>query len=435
MQPSPPKILIVTFGSYGDLFPFVALGLALQREGFRVVVATSATHREIVLREGLEFAAMRPDLDDVTRLLGLDLGGLARAMSADDGFLFQKVIFPFLRDSFDDVCAAAEGAVAIVAHAIAFAAHAAAETLELPLFVTHLSPALHYSPNDPPQSAPFIAAPQGRFARAYNRAALGVLARVACLWAAPLRRFRRGLGLPERAPFALFAGVAPSVHRLGLHSPLLLRDGDADVVGHTFFDRGPEQAAEEARALEAFLARGPAPIVFTLGSFVVRDRAAHHRACVDASLRLNQRAILLADDDDAARLRGGELPGTIHVSRYAPHGALFGRARIIAHHGGVGTSGQALRAGKPQLVTPFLGDQSDNAARLARLGVARVLPGKKLSVERLTKELRALLENEDFAGRAEAIGRCVAREGGAEAAAKRIVNALSVRARGLTPSS
>jgi rhamnosyltransferase subunit B len=425
-MPAAPKILIATLGSYGDLFPFVALGLALQREGFAVVIVTSAAHRERVEGEGLGFAPLRPDVDDVTSSLGLDLAGVARAMSTDDGFLFQRIIFPFLRETYADVCAAAEGAVAIVAHAIVFAAHAAAEKLGLPLFITHLSPVLHYLPQDPPQggSSPFVAAPRGRLALQYNRALLGAYAELAYFWAAPLRRLRRELGLPKRAPFAFFREAAPGFERLALHSPHLLRGSvSGPIAGQTFFDRGPSQAPAEAKALEEFLARGPAPIVFTLGSFVVQDRAAHHRLCIEAAMRLSKRAVVLAHGDDVARLQEN-LPESIFVASYAPHGNLFPRARVIVHHGGIGTSGQALRAGKPQLVTPFLGDQPDNAARLARLGVARVLPGRAMSVERLMGELEALLEHPEYAERAKEIGASVAQEDGAAVAARQVVAAI-----------
>jgi rhamnosyltransferase subunit B len=380
--------------------------------------------------EGLGFAPMRPDLDDVTSALGLDLAGLARAMSADGGLLFQKIIFPFLRESYADVGAAAEGAVAIVAHAIVFAAHAAAERLALPLFVTHLSPVFHYLPQDPPQGGefPFVPAPRGPFGRAYNRALLAALAQVAYVWAAPLRRFRRELGLPRRAPFAFFAGSARGFERLALHSPHFMIDG-RDIAGQTFFDRGPPQEAREARALDDFLSRGPAPLVFTLGSFVVQDRAAHHRLSIDAALRLGERAVVLAHGEDVAWLRAS-LPAGVFVSSYAPHGELFPRARAIVHHGGVGTSGQALRAGKPQLVTPFLGDQADNAARLARLGLARVLPWKAITAEKLTRELQALLELPSYAERAAEIGASVVREDGAAVAARQVVAVLDLRRRG-----
>jgi len=108
---------------------------------------------------------------------------------------------------------ASEGAVAVVAHSIAFAAHAVAERRGLPLFVVTLSPLMLYSAYDPPLGtrAPFVAAPCSPLALAYNRALLRAFAWGAALWAAPLRKFRREIGLPRRGGFDLFAGAAPGV--------------------------------------------------------------------------------------------------------------------------------------------------------------------------------------------------------------------------------
>ena len=57
---------------------------------------------------------------------------------------------------------------------------------------------------------------------------------------------------------------------------------------------------------------------------------------------------------------------------YAPYSTVFPRAAVNIHHGGIGTSAQALRAGLPQLVRPQAYDQFDNARRLIDLGVAPV---------------------------------------------------------------
>jgi rhamnosyltransferase subunit B len=421
-----PKILIATFGSLGDLHPFIALGQALQREGFYAVVATSGAYREIVEGEGLGFAAIPPDISDATERLGMNLGEIGRRMSEDDGFLFQQLIFPHLRESYAALRAAAEGAVAIVAHAIAFSAHALAEKLELPLAVVILSPVLLYSADDPPLGAksPFVAAPAGPLARGYNRALLWGLARIADLWAAPLRRFRRELGLPRRAPFAFFSGTAPGVQAIALHSRLLAPKAfdlspDLLVAGHSFHDRSLPVDAGEMSALEAFLAAGAPPIAFTLGSFVVEGRLDHYRAAIAAAQEVGRRAVLLAHPDDVGRLRR-EAPGDVFVTAYTPHSMLFPRCCVVAHHGGVGTSGQALRAGAPQLVTPFLGDQPDNAARLVRLGLARALPGRGFTAKAMSAELRTLLEDARFALQARAVAARVAREDGAAVAARRI---------------
>ena len=426
MPATPPKILIATFGSLGDLYPFVALGQALQREGFAVVVATSETYRDLILEEGLGFAAIRPDVEEATQRLGMDLGEIARRMSVDDGFLFQRLIFPFLHEAYEQLYTASEDAVAVVAHSIAFAAHAVAEKRGLPLFVATLSPIMLYSAYDPPQGprSPFIAAPRRPLALAYNRALLQGHAFAAALWAAPLAKFRRGLDLPRRGGFDLFAGAAPGVKTIALHSKLLApprpdHSPDVLIAGQIFYDRGPPPIESEARALEQFLAQGPAPVVFTLGSFVAQSGRAHYRACMEAAARLGLRAVVLAHRDDVARLRENALAGAF-VAAYVPHAELFPRACLVVHHGGVGTSAQALRAGKPQLVTPFLADQPDNAARLARLGVARALDGRAITAPRLSRELRILLEAPDYAWRAQDAAGVIAGEDGASVAARGI---------------
>ena len=61
------------------------------------------------------------------------------------------------------------------------------------------------------------------------------------------------------------------------------------------------------------------------------------------------------------------------MAEYAPYSALFPRAALVVHQGGVGTTAQCLRAGKPMLIMPYSHDQPDNARRMRRLKVARVI--------------------------------------------------------------
>jgi rhamnosyltransferase subunit B len=431
----PPKILLVTFGSRGDVHPFVAVGQALLREGCRALVATSAEHRDLILSAGLEFAEIGPDAAEVTARLGLDMRALARKMAEDDRFLFEKIVFPHLREALNSVDSNCEECDAILSHPLAFSAQAVAQKRGLPLALLTLSPLLLYSAHDPPKGAgaPFIAEPVGRFALAYNRLALRVAAELAWVGAAPLRRFRRDLGLPQRGGFCFFAPAEPGVETIGLFSPLLMRappEGDerALVAGHSFFDDANAEDAAERAGLERFLEAGPAPIVFTLGSFVVEDGLAHFRAALAAARALGERAVLLARREDVAALQQEAGPDAF-VGSYLRHSVLFPRAGMVVHHGGVGTSGQALKAGRPQLVTPYLGDQHDNAARLKRLGVARVLAGKRVTTAALAQELAALRADAAYAARAAAVAAEVAQEDGAAVAARRIAQIAAGSAR------
>jgi UDP:flavonoid glycosyltransferase YjiC (YdhE family) len=86
-----------------------------------------------------------------------------------------------------------------------------------------------------------------------------------------------------------------------------------------------------------------------------------------------------------------DLPDDVLALDYVPLAAVLPRAAAIVHQGGIGTCAEALRAGIPSLVIPFGFDQPDNAERLRGLGVARVLPRKRVSASALAAHLDALL--------------------------------------------
>jgi UDP:flavonoid glycosyltransferase YjiC (YdhE family) len=433
MTRSASTILLATFGSLGDLHPFVALAHALKREGFSPVVATSEAYRGFIEQEGLSFAPIRPDVDDLTRRLGMDLGGIARRMVEDDAFLFREVIFPHLRQSYDDLLALSEGAALVAAHGLAFAAKAVAEKRGLPLVNVILSPLMFYSAYDPPLGSRtwFAREPRSPLAIGYNQLILRTYLVLTAHRAKPLRQLRRDVGLPPRRGLDLFAGATDAT--IGLYSPLLAppqpdHPRGTLIAGHSFHDRYRGEGESALPALEAFLDAGPAPIVFTLGSFFTRDKSEHYRACFDAARHLGRRAVLLAHESDLAGLREG-LPAEAFAAAYVPHSRVFPRSCAIVHHGGAGASGQALRAGRPQLVTPLSADQPDNAERLRRLGVARVLSGGAVTAAALARELAPLLGEGAYAARAREVGAQVAREDGAGAAAGRIGELLGRESR------
>jgi UDP:flavonoid glycosyltransferase YjiC (YdhE family) len=88
----------------------------------------------------------------------------------------------------------------------------------------------------------------------------------------------------------------------------------------------------------------------------------------------------------------------------------------VVHHGGIGTTAQALRAGRPMLVVPHAHDQPDNARRVCALGVARQLDARRYRARRVVRELTQLLTHRPYAVRAAAVGAVVAAEHGATAA-------------------
>jgi UDP:flavonoid glycosyltransferase YjiC (YdhE family) len=419
-----PRVLVATFGSLGDLHPFIALAHALKHAGCAPVIASSAAYQDLIEAQGLEFVAVRPDAGDFSRRLGLDLSEIARQMELDQGFLFKELIFPHLRESYDDVFAASEGMDVIVSHSLSFASKLVAELRGIPLVNVVLSPLMIFSAYDPPLASSLIiaASPRGPML-VYNRVALWIMGQALQRWASPLRAFRDEIGLPKRRSFDLLTLDSVAAATIGLFSPLLAppqpdHSARTLIAGHTFHDRGTEPGVLEP-ALEAFLGDGPPPIVVSLGSFFVRVQAQLYRNCYEAAQRLRRRVVALVHEKDVTDARQSR-SREVFVASYVPHSLLFPRACAVVHHGGAGTAGQALRSGVPQLVTPLAADQPDNAARLKRLGLARVLPSAKATATALTRELDLLLSEPRYTSRAREVGAIVSQENGAQAAARRI---------------
>jgi UDP:flavonoid glycosyltransferase YjiC (YdhE family) len=113
------------------------------------------------------------------------------------------------------------------------------------------------------------------------------------------------------------------------------------------------------------------------------------------------------------------------VANYLPHDLVMPSASVIVHQGGVGTTAQALRSGRPQLVVPFAHDQPDNGARITRAGVGRTVSLSRWRTKRAVSELRQLLDSKQVQVRAEEMGRAVRAEQGTIAAADAIEEVLA----------
>jgi UDP:flavonoid glycosyltransferase YjiC (YdhE family) len=139
-------------------------------------------------------------------------------------------------------------------------------------------------------------------------------------------------------------------------------------------------------------------------------------------VKLGERAVLLIGHEDN---RPERLPDTVAAFDYAPYGEIMPRVKLVVHQGGVGTTAQALRAGKPALFVPFSHDQPDNAWRVHRLGIASMLTRKQYRAARVAKELSALLSDPRVVSRAEEVGAAVRSEDGARRASELIETVLA----------
>ncbi len=160
-------------------------------------------------------------------------------------------------------------------------------------------------------------------------------------------------------------------------------------------------------------------MVFTLGSAAVGAAGSFYEESARAAIALGRRAVLVVGRYEENRPKQ-PLPDDILVTEYAPYSQLLPRAAAVVHQGGAGTTHQALAAGHPELIVPFSHDQPDNAHRVERLGIAKVIYPGAYRADRVERELRTLLDEPSFAARAASVGEKVRSERGADAACEEI---------------
>lgn len=415
------RILLTTFGSLGDLFPYLAVGIELKRRGHAVTVASSPVYAARVAENGLDFHPVRPDLDPTDRKLLAEVMDARRGTERVLRFLSQAV-----RQSYEDTLPAVQRADIVLTHPITFGSVLAAEKAGVPWVSSVLAPISFLSAHDPPvpsYSAWILKA--RRLGPGAMRAVWNFGKTATRPWLREVVELRRELGLPADA-HPLFGGSDSPLRILALFSKYLAEPQpdwppQAVVTGFPFYDRGEAPPPE----LEKFLAGGPPPVVFTLGSSAVEVAGAFYRESIEAVERIGARAILMVG-------RGpqdlpSKLPDTVLALTYAPHTAVMPRGAATVHQGGIGTTAQAMRAGKPMLVVPFGHDQFDNANRVKRLGVAETLDRRRYSADRVAPVLRRLLTTPSYAQAAAELGARVHTETGAATAAEAIEQALESR--------
>ena len=422
------RIVLATWGSFGDLHPYIALALELRARGHQPVLATCGIYREKVEAEGIEFHPVRPDV-----LPPEDSGAmLERLMDPRRGteYLFRELLMPHFREQYADFEEAARGADLLVSHPITYAVPVLGELSGLPWVATVLQPLIFTSAYDPPVPPGH---PEMMFLTRLGPRIIGMLFRVVKprfrRWVEPVDELRAELGLP-RGENPIFEGQFSPYLNLALFSRVLSSPQpdwppNTLVTGFPFYDR-IEAGLGMPPGLESFLTSGPPPVVFTLGTSAVFAAGDFYRESIEAVRRLGRRAVFLIGRGEMNQLPN-PLPDGMLAVDYAPHSELFPRAAAIVHQGGVGTTGQALRAGRPTLVVPFAHDQPDNGYRVARLGGGRMLVRKRYNASRAASELNKLLEEPSYAARAAEIAREVNAENGTVTACDAIEQLLESR--------
>lgn len=388
----PIDIVLVTIGSAGDLFPFLRIGTVLRDLGHRVTFVAPWLHQPYVEQAGLAFHGLDideavlddPDLWHAIRGFGVVWRATRPAMAQ-----VQHLVGPLL----------GSGPSLLIAHPLALpeadlirAAHPGV-TVVAGILAPQNLPTVHdplmVGPRRMPAWVPYSARRMmwrgvGRFV--LDPVALpGINAARQAQGAAPVAGLLQHLAIVPDLTLLLFpawfAAPLPDWPQPNLQAGFALYD--------------PNPSAALPVALQAFLAAGPAPLVSTHGTGN-RQASAYFAAARDATVQLQRRAIFLTPH---AGQVPANLPPDILWLDYVPLRALLPHAAALMHHGGIGTTAEALRAGTPQLIIPLSHDQFDNAERAKALGVGARLDATRVTPARLAETLERLLSAPALANR------------------------------------
>jgi len=412
------RIVLSNIGTFGDINPLIAIALELKRRGHQAVLAVPALYEKKILPLNIEFHPVRPDIDPEDKLQAEMIYDVRKGTERG----LREFLFPALRQTYDDLTHAATVPVRadlMLLGELNYAGPLVAEKTGIPWASYLLAPLSFFSAYDPP-----VLPMYPRLARADTAVpgmghAIRRLARlVSRKWPQPIYDLRNELGL-ERGANPLFDAKHSPDLVLALFSRVLGREQEdwpahTKITGFCFYDSDAGNAALPPH-LEQFLAAGPAPLVFTLGSAAVLAAGRFYEYGARAAELLGMRAVLLIGSDASNRPRQ-KLPDSICIAQYAPYSALFSRASAIIHQGGVGTTAQCLKAGKPMLIMPYSHDQPDNARRMRRLKVARILQKRYFTPLRVARKIRRLIDDPVYVRRAQQIAARLRGEDGVAAA-------------------
>jgi len=414
------QIVIATIGSLGDLHPCIALGQELAKRGHRVTIATTPHYRDKVESCGISFRAMRPDWDPTDTRMIRSCENIKRGLEV----LYRQLLLPELKHTYRDLLSATQDADLLITGELVYASPLVAEKRGLPWVSLILSPLSFFSCIDPSYTVnlpPLIHL--RRAGPTVYRAGLSLGKLATRHWSNPVRQLRREEGLPWRMSDPVFKDKFSPHLVLALFSRWLAPkqcDWPEQTLQPGFLHQSNSPDAELTDRLDRFLSDGSPPLVFTQGSTAVHNPGDFYETSAEAAKRLGRRALLVGASSSERQTED------LLWVPYIPYSHVFPRAAVIVHQGGSGTTGDALRAGRPMLVVPYGWDQPDNAMRIERLGTGLHLPRKKYTVDAATAAIKRLLDEPQFAAISAEIGSRVRKEDSVRSACNAI-DALLIR--------
>ena len=419
------RIVLTTFGSTGDLNPFIALGLALRSQGYEVLFAVEANFEQRVAALGFPVRLLTGDQAQALGPHSQQIFNSNQTLAALK-LLLERYILPTLPAKVAELREICQGADLLISVAPQFAAPIVAELLHIPWITVILTPSTLPSASIAPQPLPVsLPAPLQRQSNRFSWWLGGIALRR--MVDRPVNRLRRAWHVPPRANLMWTGNLSPTFTALAISPILVPRPDDwpqyVHITGFCFWDGSEDWQFPET--LKAFLHTGKSVVAVTAGTVAPEERALfvpYYQISITSILACGARALLI--DAPGISVLPEQEEDVMRIP-FAPFSRIFPLCAAVIHHGGIGTIAQCLRAGVPSLVVPGGMDQPFNAAHVAQRKAGLWIPRKRYTNERAGPALHTLLETPIYREQAHKMQAQIAQEDGVVAICEAVNRVLT----------
>lgn len=409
------RIIITTFGSTGDLNPFIALGLGLRSRGYDVLFAVESNFAQKVSALGFSVRTLTGDQTEALGPYGQQIFNSDQPLTSLR-LLLERYILPTLPTRVAELQEICQQADLLISVASEFAASIVADLLHIPWISVILTPSTLPSASIPAQ--PLQVSLPGFLQRLSNRfswwAGGMVLRRMVDR---PVNRVRRAQHVPLRSNLMWTGNLSRSFTALAVSPAFMPRPSDWPEYVHTtgfcFWDSSIDW--EPSETLKAFLHTEKPIVAVTAGTVAAEQRtlfASYYRTSMESILACSARALLINAPEIAISPEQRE---DVLQIPFAPFSQVFPACAAVIHHGGIGTIAQCLQAGVPSLVVPGGVDQPFNAAQLVQRKAGLWIPRKRYTAMRAEHALKALLDTPTYREQTRKIQTQIGQEDGVAA--------------------